>query len=158
MAGFLDVFTALAGIGTAVALFPVLKRQNEGVALGFVTTRVLEAAIIFIGIASLLSLATLRDDLSGATGADEAALFTTGQSLVAIHDWTFLLGPGVMPGFNGLLLGYLMYQSGLVPRAPFPRWASSAPRCFSRQGRPEILTDEMTHVWTVPSPADDSAA
>jgi hypothetical protein len=110
------VIVALAGIGTAVTLFPVVKRQNEGVALGFVATRVLEASMIFVGVVSLLSLVTLREDLRGATGADAASLVTTGASLVAIYKWTFLLGQTLMPGINALLLGSLMYRSRLVPR------------------------------------------
>ena len=113
---FLDMVNALACVGTAVTLFPVVKRQNEATALGFVTTRVLEAAIIMIGVVSLLSVVTLRQELGGATGADAATLVTTGQALVAIRDWTFLLGPSLMAALNALLLGSLMYRSGLVPR------------------------------------------
>ena len=114
--GFLEVIVALAGIGTAVTLYPVVKRQNEGVALGFVTSRVLEAAMIFTGVLSLLSLVTLRQDLGGAAGANAAALVTTGASHVAIYNWTLLLGQTLMPGVNALLLGSLMYRSRLVPR------------------------------------------
>jgi hypothetical protein len=113
---FLDLINALACIGTAVALFPVVKRQNEAVALGFVTARMLEAAIILIGVVSLLAVVTLRRDLAGAPGTDAASLATTGRALVAVRDWTFLLGPGLMPGINALLLGWLLYRSGLVPR------------------------------------------
>jgi hypothetical protein len=90
---YLDVINALAAIGTAVVLFPVVKRQSEAAALGFVTTRLLEAAVIFVGVISLLSVVTLRSDLAGATGADASSLVTTGQALVAIRDWTFLLVP-----------------------------------------------------------------
>jgi hypothetical protein len=117
-AGFLDVVLALACIGTAVALYPVVKRQNEGVALGFVGARVLEAAIIVTGVISLLSVVTLRQ---AGMGADA---LVTGQALVAVYDWTFLFGPGVMAGVNALLLGSLMYWSRLVPGV-FPSWASS---------------------------------
>ena len=111
---FLEVIVALAGIGTAVTLYPVVKRQNEGVALGFVAARVLEAAMIFTGVISLLSLVTLRQ--GGATGADAAALVTAGASHVAVYNWTFLLGQSLMPGINALLLGSVMYRSRLVPR------------------------------------------
>ena len=114
--GFLELIVALAGIGTAVTLYPVVKRQNEGVALGFVTSRVLEACMIFIGVISLLSLLTLRQDLGGAAGANAAALVTTGASHVAVYNWTFLLGQSLMPAINALLLGSLMYRSRLVPR------------------------------------------
>jgi hypothetical protein len=113
---FLDVINALACVGTAVLLFPVVKRQSEAAALGFVTTRVLEAATILVGVVSLLAVVTLRQDLAGAAGADTASLVTNGHALVAIRDWTFLFGPGVMAGMNALLLGYLMFRSGLVPR------------------------------------------
>ena len=115
--GFLEVIVALAGIGTAVTLYPVVKRQNEGIALGFVAARVLEAAMIFTGVVSLLSLVTLRQDLGGAAGANAAALVTTGASHVAVYNWTFLLSQSLMPGINALLLGSLMYRSRLVPRA-----------------------------------------
>ena len=114
--GFLEVIVALAGIGTAVTLYPVVRRQNEGAALGFVAARVLEASMIFTGVVSLLSLVTLRQDLGGAAGADAASLVTTGASHVAIYNWTFLLGQSLMPGINALLLGSLMYRSRLVPR------------------------------------------
>ena len=114
--GFLELIVALAGIGTAVTLYPVVRRQNEGVALGFVTARVLEACMIFTGVISLLSLLTLRQDLGGAAGANAAALVTTGASHVAVYNWTFLLGQSLMPAINALLLGSLMYRSRLVPR------------------------------------------
>ena len=112
--GFLEVIVAFAGIGTAVTLYPVIKRQNEGVALGFAAARVLEAAMIFTGVISLLSLVTLRQ--AGATGANAAALVTTGASHVAVYNWTFLLGQSLMPAINALLLGSIMYRSRLVPR------------------------------------------
>lgn len=111
---FLDVVNALACVGTAVALFPVVKRQNQAVALGFVTSRMFEAAVILIGVVSLLAVVTLRQNPAG---ADPATLTTVGQALVAIRDWTFLLGPNLAAGLNALLLGSLMYRSGLVPRA-----------------------------------------
>jgi hypothetical protein len=114
--GFLEVIVALAGIGTAVTLYPVVKRQHEGLALGFVTARVLEGTMIFTGVVSLLSLVTLRQDLGGAAGANAAALVTAAASHVAVYKWTFLLSQSLMPGINALLLGSLMYRSRLVPR------------------------------------------
>jgi hypothetical protein len=113
---WLEVITAAACIGTAVALYPVTKRVSQTAALGFVTSRVVEATLIVVGVLSLLSVVTLREDLAGATGADATSLVTTGQALVAMHDWTFLLGPGLIPGINALFLGYVMYRSRLVPR------------------------------------------
>jgi hypothetical protein len=111
---FLEVIVGLAGIGTAVTLFPVVKRQNEGMALGFAAARTLEAAMIFTGVVSLLSLVSLRH--AGATGAEAASLIATGASHVATYNWAFTLGQSLMPGINALLLGTLMYRSGLVPR------------------------------------------
>jgi Domain of unknown function (DUF4386) len=111
-----EILTAIAGIGVAVTLYPVLRRQSEGLALGYVALRVVESAIIAVGIVSLLAIVTLRQDLSGA-GADRASLILTGRSLVAVHDATFLLGPAFCAAIgNGLILGYLMLGSGLVPR------------------------------------------
>ena len=113
---FLEILTAIANIGTAVTLFPVVKRQNESVALGYVASRILESTIIVAGIASVLAVVTLRQDLAG-TGADAGTLTIAGRTLIAFKDWTFLLGPGFCAGIGtGLLLGYLMYTSGLVPR------------------------------------------
>jgi hypothetical protein len=114
--GLLEIIVALAGIGTAVTLYPVLRRQHEGIALGFVTSRVLEGSMIFAGVVSLLSLVTLRHDPSGAAGANTAALVTTGASHVATYNWTFLLGQSTMPAINAVLLGTLLYRSRLVPR------------------------------------------
>jgi Domain of unknown function (DUF4386) len=108
--GILEVIVALACIGTAVVLYPVVKRQNEGVALGFVGVRVLEAGTIFVCVVCVLSLVTLRQAGVGADG------LVTGQALVAFHDWIMLLGQGFLPAVNGLLLGSLLYRSRLVPR------------------------------------------
>jgi hypothetical protein len=94
----------------------VVKRQNEGFALGFVAARVVEAVMIFTGVVSLLSLVTLRQDLGGAAGANAAALVAAGASHVAVYKWTFLLSQSLMPTINALLLGSLMYRSRLVPR------------------------------------------
>ena len=113
---FLDFINALAGIGSAVALFPVLKRRKESLALGFVTSRMLEAAVIMIGVVCLLAVVTLRQDVAGTAGTNPATLTTIGQALVAVRDWTFLFGPGFMPAFSALLLGSLLYRFRLVPR------------------------------------------
>ena len=113
----LEVIVALAGIGTAVTLFPVVKRQNEAMALGFVAVRTLEAAMIFTGVLSLLSLVHLRQDLGTTAEADPASLVTTGASLVATYNGTMLLGQTLMPCLSAVLLGSLIYRSGLVPRA-----------------------------------------
>ena len=108
--GVLEVIVALAGIGTAVALYPVLKRQNEAAALGLVGSRVLEAAGILAGVACLLTIVSLRQ-----TGAGTGAL-VTGQTLAILYDRIFLLSQSLMPVVNDLLLGFLLYQSRLVPR------------------------------------------
>lgn len=110
----LDLVNALACIGTAVALFSVIKLEHEGLALGFVTTRLFEAAVIMIGVVSILAVVTLRQ--AGPAGGDERSLVAVGQGLVAVRDWTFVIGPGTA-GLNALLLGTLMYRSRLVPRA-----------------------------------------
>jgi Domain of unknown function (DUF4386) len=113
----LEILLAISGIATAVVLFPILKRQSESIALGYVASRVLESTVIVIGLVSLLSVVTLRQDVGGAGAAASGSLVIAGRSLVAFHDWTFLLGPQFCAGFgNGILLGYLMYRSGLVPR------------------------------------------
>jgi len=112
-----EMLTLIGGIGMAVTLFPVLRRQSESLALGYVTVRVVESCLIAVGIVSLLAVVTLRQDLAGGAGTDSASLILSGRSLVAIHDATFLLGPAFCAAIgNGLILGYLMLRSGLVPR------------------------------------------
>jgi hypothetical protein len=115
-ASFSEVVVALAGIGTAVVLFPVAKRQSETAALGFVTSRVVEGCLIIVGVASVLTLVTLRNDVAGTATADEGALVTTGHTLSAFYDATFLLSQSLMPVINALCLGTVLYRSGLVPR------------------------------------------
>src|SRR2546421_7155159 len=106
----LEMIVPLGGIGTAVALFPVVKRQNEGVALGFVGTRTLEGDAILAGVACVLSLVTLQQ-----AGAGTNAL-VTGHTLISMYDRIFLLSQSFIPAVNALLIGSLLYQSRLVPR------------------------------------------
>jgi len=109
----LELLLIMANIGTALVLYPLLRRQSEVAALGWVSARIMESAFIALGVISLLAMLTLRQDAT----ADSATLAAIGDSLIAIHDWTFRIGPGLVVGIgNGLLLGYLMFKSGLVPR------------------------------------------
>jgi len=114
MGALFEVLTALGGVVAAVALYTVAKRSSHRAALGYVTTRLLEAAMIFVGVLSILTVYTLRQDATA--GADPAALVTTGRAFVTMHDWTFLLGPGLMAALNALLIGSVMYRSRLLPR------------------------------------------
>ena len=112
----LELILLVANIGTALALYPVLRQQNEALSLGYVAARLMECAFIAVGILCLLAIGTLR--LEGAAGTTPEALVAAGRALVAVHDWTFRLGPGFVVGIgNGLILAYLLYRSRLVPRA-----------------------------------------
>ncbi|WP_426562010.1 DUF4386 domain-containing protein [Angustibacter sp. McL0619] len=113
---WLEIVTAAAGIGTAVALYPVTRRISRTAAIGFVTSRVVESALILVGVVCVLSVVTLQGHFAGATGAQADAVGVTGEALVAMRQWTFLVGPGVIAGVNGLFLGYAMYKGRLVPR------------------------------------------
>lgn len=141
-----DVINALACIGTAVALYPVVRRQHEGMALGFVTTRLVEAAVILIGVVSILAVVTLRDP--GATGVEATSLVAVGGALVAVRDWTFLLGPGLMPALNALLLGTLMYRSGLVPRWMPVLGLVGAPMLLSSTIGTLFGVNDVVSAWT----------
>ena len=111
LGALLELLLIVANIGTAVALFPVLRRQSEVFTVGYLTARLVECTLIAIGLLSVLAVVSLRHSPAGAQNG--ALAFT----LAAIKDWTFLLGPGFIVGLgNGLTLGYLMYRSGLVPR------------------------------------------
>jgi hypothetical protein len=113
LGAFLDVFLVLAIVGTGVALYPVIRRHNEGAALGYAGLRVLEAGVIAAGIVALLALVTLRQDLGQTAAADATAL---GSALVAFNNWTFLVGPSFVCGTNTTVLAILLLRSGLVPR------------------------------------------
>ena len=111
LGALLELLLIIANIGTAVVIFPIVKRQSEELALGYVTARVFECVFILVGIVSVLGIITLRNQVAGASEG------TVAYTLAAIKDWTFLLGPGWVVGWgNGLILGYLMYRTGLVPR------------------------------------------
>ena len=117
LGAFLELLLIVANIGTAVVLFPIVRRQSEILALGYVTARIVESTFALVGLISVMSLVSVNDALAGATGAEAAALTAQGNSLAATYDWAFLFGPGLVVAFgNGLILGYLMYRSGLVPR------------------------------------------
>jgi hypothetical protein len=111
-----EVLTGLGGIVSAVALFTIAKQYSHRAALGFVTTRLLECAVIVMGVLSILTVYTLRQDVAATAGTDPDTLVTIGRALVATHDWAFLIGPGLMAGLNGLLIGSVMYRSRLLPR------------------------------------------
>ncbi len=110
LGAILEMIVALSGIGTAITLFPVVKRQNEGFAFGLVGSRILEASTMYVGIMSLLSIVALRQ-----AGAGASALIT-GQALAAQYYWMFLFGQSFIPAVNAVLLGTLLYKSRLVPR------------------------------------------
>jgi Domain of unknown function (DUF4386) len=106
----LEIIVALAGMGTAVALFPVLKRQNEGIAMGFIGSRTMEGAALFVCVGCILSVVSLRQ-----AGVGPDALVTS-HALVTMYDRMFLLGGSLMPALNAVLLGTLLYRARLVPR------------------------------------------
>jgi hypothetical protein len=147
LGAFFEVILAITVIGTSVTLFPVVRRQSEGIALGYVAGRVLEAVVIVAGIISLLSVVTLRQDVAGAAGANAAALVTAGKSLVALHDWTFLFGPGLAIGVNTLLLAYLMYRSRLVPRLIAVIGLTGGPLIFASSAAVLFGLYEQVSAW-----------
>ena len=115
LGALLEFLLMIGNVGTAVVMFPILRRYSETLSLSYVASRIIEATIIGVGAISLLSVVTLGDDLAASIGANAPSLDIAGRTLVAIHDWTFLLGPGFCVGVNGILLGWLMYRTGLMP-------------------------------------------
>lgn len=117
LGAILEFGVIAANIATAVVLYPIAKRQSERLALGYVAARILESTFILVGLMSIISVVSVADALAGANAAQASALTVQGESLVSTYDWAFLFGPGLVVGFgNGLILGYLMFRSGLVPR------------------------------------------
>ncbi len=110
----LEIFLIIFNIASALAIYPVLKRRFPVLSLAFVSARLMESVFIAMGIIAVLALGTLRLQ---AGDADPAALTVVWQALVAVHDWTFKMGPGVVVGFgNGIILGYMMWKTRLLPR------------------------------------------
>jgi Domain of unknown function (DUF4386) len=109
----LELILIIANIGTAIVLIPLLKRQHEILTFSYVAARIMECVFLLVGIIAVLAVVTLRHD----AGADAAAMGGLAESLAAIKDWTFKLGPGFVVGIgNGFILGWLMLRSGLMPR------------------------------------------
>jgi hypothetical protein len=115
LGAFLEILLMIGNVGTAVVMFPILRRYSETLSLSYVASRTIEATLIGVGAISLLSVVTLRDDLAASIGANETPLDIAGRTLVAVHDWTFLFGPGFCVGVDGILLGWMMYRTGLMP-------------------------------------------
>lgn len=114
LGALLEIGLVITNIGTAVVLFPIARRSSETLALSWVASRIVESTIIAIGAISLLAVVSLQQDPAA---ADQSALLVQEQALVAVHDWTFLFGPGFCVGVgNGIILGALMWKTGLVPR------------------------------------------
>jgi hypothetical protein len=113
LGALMEVGLIVTNIGTAVVLFPIARRYSETLALSWVASRIVESTIIAVGAISLLAIVTLHRE----SDADASTLLVQGEALVAVHDWTFLFGPGFCVGIgNGIILGALMWKSGLVPR------------------------------------------
>ncbi|QTE03150.1 DUF4386 domain-containing protein [Streptomyces cyanogenus] len=140
----LEVILALAVVGTAVALFPVVKRHNEGAALGYVGLRTLEAGVIAVGVVPLLALVTLRHDLAGTADSDATTL---ASALVAFHNWTFLVGPSFVCGTNTVLIAYPLYHSGLVPRFIPVLGLAGGPLVFASGAAQMFGVYEQFSVW-----------
>ncbi len=112
----LDVFNAIACVGSAVAIFPIVRKVNLSLAVGFIASRLFEAAIILIGVVSLLAIVSLRAEYLANPSTDSTTLELIGNALLKVRNWTFLLGPGLVPAINGLLLGLLLFKGKLVPK------------------------------------------
>jgi hypothetical protein len=116
LGAILEFGTIVCNIATAVVIYPLVRRQSETVSLGYVTARVMESAFMAIGLMSIISVVSVVDALGRTSGAEATALITQGNSLAHTYEWAFLFGPGLVVGIgNGLMLGYLMYRSALVP-------------------------------------------
>jgi Domain of unknown function (DUF4386) len=111
LGALLELLLIISNIGTAVVIVPIMRRRFEELSIGYVTARIVECTFILVGIVAMLGIATLQQQVAGASEA------TVAYTLAAIKDWTFLLGPGWVVGWgNGLILGYMMYRTQLVPR------------------------------------------
>ena len=146
----LDTVNALTAVGSAVAVYPVVKRQNHAMALGFVTSRMYEAAVIMVGVLALLGVVALRQSNPG---GDTAALLTTGHGLVEMRNYSFLFGPNLAPVINALLFGTLLYRSRLVPRVIPIMGLAAAPLLLVPTIATILGATEHGSVWWAPGGA-----
>ena len=114
---FSEAILIIANIGTATAIYTVIKKRHPNLALSFVAARVMESVFIAVGILAVLTVVTLRQDYAAAGEQSAAGLAVVGDAFLAMQEWTFGLGPSFVVGVgNGCILGYIMYRTGLVPR------------------------------------------
>lgn len=113
---FCELILAFSVIGIAVMMYPILNKENESIAIGYVCFRLLEATIIILGIIILLSVVTLNQEFAKAVNPNVISFLTAGQLLITIHNWTFLFGPNLALGPGTLMMSYILYNSKLVPR------------------------------------------
>jgi hypothetical protein len=144
LGALLEVLLALTIVGTGVALYPVIKRQNEGVALGYVALRTLEAGVIAVGAIPLLTIVTLRQDVATLGSADTVPL---ASALAAFNNWAFLIGPSLICGTNTALLAYLLYRSALVPRFIATLGLIGGPLVFASGTAQMFGIYEQVSVW-----------
>ena len=144
IAAVCEMVNVLALIGCAVAAFSIVKRQHEGLALGYVATRSFEAAVIVIGIVSILAVSSLQQ--TAAAGGDAAAFVPVGIALVDVRHWTMVIGPS-MAAFNALMFGTLLYRSRLVPRAIPALGLVGAPLLISWAAGAMIGITEPNTAW-----------
>src|ERR1019366_4483417 len=145
LGALLELLLIIANIGTAVVIFPILRRLSEELALGYVTARLVECTFILVGIVSMLGIITLRNQVAGPSEG------TVAYTLAAIKDWTFLLGPGWVVGWgNGLILGYLMYRSELVPRRMCWLRLIGGPPRLAGAGRHMVRGAQPRHTLQLP--------
>jgi hypothetical protein len=112
---FVYLVSAFASAGIAIAMYPVMKESNAGLALGSVVFRALEAVFYMVGVVSLLSLLTLGQQITTAGAADRMSLQAIGNLLVSFRDQAALVA--VFAFCLGAFMYYtLFYQSRLIPR------------------------------------------
>lgn len=111
-----ELILACAAIGTGIMLYPHLRKHNESLALGYVCFRFFEAIVITIGVVGVLALLTVSQDFAGSQTPDAAAFRATGTALLAVREWAFIIGPGILLGINTSLYSYVLFRTRLVPR------------------------------------------
>lgn len=111
LGAMLEVICGFANIGCAVVLYPIVKRANESLALAYVALRTLESAVILVGVLPMLAIVSLRQMTGSSAGLNDL-----GTTMVALHNWSFILGPNIVCGVNTFVLAYALFKSGLVAK------------------------------------------
>lgn len=111
-----ELILCVTATGTGIMLFPLLKRYNERMALGYLSFRLLEVVFIMIGTISVLTALAVSENYANGVIRDKDNAQNLMLTFIYLHKWTFMLGPNFMLAINTFLYSYVFSKSNVVPK------------------------------------------